>query len=199
VWDDKEMRKRIYGPRMLTADLENPFEFLRGTWPEHDDPVIAAATFEIEQKMVNDLLLQEDRLSMAFGLEVRVPFLDEDLAKFTLCLRRQEKMPGGRLKKMMRDAVSEWLPKKVLARPKSGFQVPIKAFFHNELKPLCDKYLSEKRLKDDGLFNSDFVAQVIAARPRKSLRWHYFILYLMIGVNVWQDVFLEGQRVEKWH
>ncbi len=198
VWDSEDGRRRIYGPKMLAAELDDPFDFLRRHWPEAPDSFSAAALFDMNHKMVNDLLLQEDRLSMAFGLEVRVPFLDEDLVGAASKLDWRRKMAGCRAKRLMREVISAWLPQEVLNRPKSGFQLPIHLFFEKEFRPLADAYLRPDRIEEDGLFNMDFVRQVLAARPKKRLRWHYFILYLMIGVNIWLDVFQEGEAVEAW-
>jgi len=198
VWDSPALRRRIYGPRLLDAQPEDAFAFLSRTWPDHADPVTAAAEFELENKMVNDLLWNEDRLSMAFGLEVRVPFLDEDLAATATAIARRQRMPGGRLKHLMRRVVAPWLPAEILRRPKSGFQVPIHQFFNSHLRPLCAQYLSPGRLKADGLFNPIFVNEVLAARPHQRLRWHYFLLYLMLGTAIWLDIFAKDQEVPPW-
>src|SRR5690606_17392630 len=76
VWDSPSARKVIYGPRMLDVDLPNLFDWLESEWPQNNDPVLSMRNFEWDRKMVNDLLWQEDRCSMAHGLEVRVPFVD---------------------------------------------------------------------------------------------------------------------------
>ncbi len=199
VWDAPAMRRRLYGPRLLAAPLDNAFELLASTWPVHPDPVTAAADFELTNKMVNDLLWNEDRLSMAFGLESRVPFLDEDLVAAVTAVDRRARMPAGRLKHLMRRVVAPWLPAEILARPKSGFQVPIHRFFNSHLRPLCARYLSPERLRADGLFNPVFVAEVLAARPHPRLRWHYFLLYLMLGTAIWIDIFEKDQEVPPWN
>ncbi len=199
VWDSPAQRRTIYGPRMLQAGLDDMQAVLHRKWPRRDDPVEAAACFEFGEKMVNDLLLQEDRLSMAFGLEVRVPFLDEDLVAHIMSIDRRLRMKDGKMKYLMRSAVSEWLPEKVIKRPKSGFQVPVHIFFNTHLRPLCESLLCRKRLLDEGLFNPDFVESVLAAKPHMRLRWHYFMLYLMLGVNTWLDIFQNDQEVRPWN
>ncbi|MDH3359697.1 MAG: asparagine synthase C-terminal domain-containing protein, partial [Desulfobulbaceae bacterium] len=199
VWDSPQMRRQLYGPRMLDACPDNAFDFLRCNWPEDSDPVIAVANFELENKMINDLLLNEDRLSMAFGLEVRVPFLDEDLVARASSLTSQQRMPKGRLKYLMRRVVADYLPAEILNRPKSGFQVPIHQFFNTHLRPICDQYLNKKRVTEDGLFNYKFISEVLAAKPHKRLRWHYFLLYLMLGTAIWIDIFEKDQEVPPWN
>ncbi|MFC1524206.1 asparagine synthase (glutamine-hydrolyzing) [Thermodesulfobacteriota bacterium] len=199
VWDSPGARRRIYGPRLLDAKLPEAGNILAEHWDHTLDPITAASGYEIEQKMVNDLLLQEDRLSMAFGLELRVPFLDEDLVSLMTGIRWRKRIPGGELKKLMREVIQPWIPEFVLNRPKSGFQVPIHIFFNTHLRPLCDHYLSRERLQSDGLFNPDFVAAVLQARPHLRLRWHYFLLYLMLGMTIWLDIFEQGKEAPEWN
>ena len=192
VWDSPEIRKRIYGPRLLASRPNNVFDLIDDSWDKKLPTLDAAVDFEFNNKMVNDLLLQEDRLSMACGLEVRVPFLDEDLVDLLAKMPAHNMITIPGLKRKLKEAVADWLPTQVINRPKSGFQVPIHTFFNKYLRPLCDKHLSKDRLLQDGLFNPRFVEDVLAARPHYRLRWHYFILYLMIGVNIWQDIFKNG-------
>lgn len=198
VWDSAEGRKCIYGPGLLSADLENAFDPIYGSWHKKIDPVKAAARFEIKNKMANDLLLQEDRLSMAFGLEVRVPFLDEDLVQTVSKVSTDLLMESGVKKALMKNAVSKWVPDNILMRKKSGFQVPIHAVFNEDIRPLADVYLEKKRINNDGLFNYSFIENILNKKPHPRLRWHYFMLYLMIGTNIWIDTFIEGKATRGW-
>nr|WP_242519085.1 asparagine synthase-related protein [Halochromatium roseum] len=162
---------------------------MEATWPEDSDPVTAAARFEWREKMVNDLLWQEDRVSMARGLEVRVPFVDQPLAGVVGQWGRQALMPDGQLKGLLREVLQPVLPVLILSRPKSGFQVNAPAFFHQQLKPLAKVWLSDARLRETGLFNPVFVQRVLAYRPGKATRWHYFMLYFMLMSQLWLDEF----------
>lgn len=200
IWDSNEMRRHIYGPQLLSIanDLPNCFDYVSERWSKDLDSVAAAARFELKNKMINDLLLQEDRLSMAFGLEVRVPFLDEDLVSSVLQLSTNQKMPKSSKKGLMKEVVSEWLPKEVLSRPKSGFQLPIADVFNDTLRPLCAEYLSKSRVKDGGLFNYDFIERTLSAKPNNHMRWHYHLLFLMLGTVIWRDVFINKVDVGGW-
>ena len=189
VWDTPLLRERIYGPRLLDSHIPDAFSWLEEAWPETPDPVTASAEFEWRHKLVNDLLWQEDRCSMAVGLEVRVPFVDERLRQCVSRIPRRELMPGGRAKAYMKAIARNVLPEEILQRRKSGFQVDAPDFFCAQLMPMAHTLLSEERLKHHGLFNPEFVRQVMAAKPRKALRWHYFMLYLMLMTHLWLDEF----------
>ena len=156
IWDSPSMRKVVYGPRLLDATLPDSFTMLESLWPSHDDPVKAMALFEWNNKMVNDLLWQEDRVSMAEGLEVRVPFLDLKFASHVKQMEREELMPRDVLKGYMKNMLSNELPSQILNRQKSGFQVNAPVFVKNSLKPLTDLWLSPERIEHYGLFNPKF-------------------------------------------
>lgn len=189
VWDSPARRSTIYGERLLEANLPDTFDTLTELWPKHDDPVTAMNLFEWNNKMVNDLLWQEDRVSMAEGLEVRVPFVDSAVAHCAQSLGRKTLMPAGHLKGYMRQLARDSLPAEIVHRPKSGFQVDSADFFHRHLKPMAEELLSENKIKQYGLFNPDFVKILRNYSVKKAHRWHYFMLYLMLMSHLWIDVF----------
>ncbi len=193
VWDSTSMRNFIYGPRMLDSDLPDAFNTLENLWPTHDDPVKSMALFEWKNKMVNDLLWQEDRVSMAEGLEVRVPYLDINFANKVNSMERNVLMPRGELKGYMKQMISGVLPAQILKRPKSGFQVDAPMFVKNSLKPLLNRWLSPECIAHYGLFNPSFVESVLKQPPKKWLRWHYFMIYLMLSTHIWVAEFEDSK------
>ena len=177
---------------MLDYPLRNVYDYLHGQWPDCDNPVSSMAGFEWRNKMVNDLLWQEDRCSMAEGLEVRVPFLDPLLAAHARRLNVEELMPGGKKKGYLRNILKGTLPDTVLNRPKSGFQVDAKEFFNQELQQAARHYLSRELIEKHGLFNPAFVEQIRNGKSMLNLRWHYFMLYLMLTTHIWLELFENG-------
>ena len=192
VWDSEAARREIYGPRMLAVDLPPMFDWLDGEWPHNDDPVLAMREFEWNKKLVNDLLWQEDRCSMAHGLEVRVPFVDVVVKKSCWQLSRRELMLNGEKKGLLKNAFSPILSSSILNRRKSGFQVDAPTFFRNQLASLSEHYLSPELVKKTGLFNPKFVENVLKLDSKKQNRWHFFMLYLMLSTHIWIDVFEGG-------
>lgn len=189
VWDTPRLRRLIYGPRMLDHALPDAFEVLEEGWPKNPDPVAAMAEYEWREKMVNDLLWQEDRASMAVGLEVRVPFVDVHVKETVWALGRDVLMPRGIPKGYLRTQLAGILPESILNRPKSGFQVDAGKFFHGHLMGMAQEWLSPDKLQHYGLFNPRFVAMVLAHPPHTRLRWHYFMLYLMLTTHLWLSLF----------
>ncbi len=189
VWDSPKQRRLLYGERMLAADLPDAFETIAQLWPDQDDPVAACREFEWRTKMVNDLLWQEDRCSMAEGLEVRVPFVDPLLKESADTIPRFRHMASGGLKQHMRAVLHDRLPAQILGRRKSGFQVDSPAFFDRQLRPIAAHYLSREEINRHGLFNPDYIGTLLSLPTRKRFRWHFFVLYLVLLTHLWFDVF----------
>lgn len=101
----------------------------------------------------NDMLTKVDLMSMAHGLEVRVPFLDYRLVNFIFSLPDEYKVTRSIRKKILQDAFRDVLPAELYNRPKKGFEVPLLKWFRKELKSLImDDLLGEKFIHEQGIF-----------------------------------------------
>lgn len=98
-----------------------------GTWQDSDGAPSLARVLDmnIRTYLLDDLLPKVDRMSMAHALEVRSPFLDTELAEFTLCLPTNLHTRGMSLKRILKSAVSDLVPSEIVGRPKRGFGVPV--------------------------------------------------------------------------
>jgi asparagine synthase (glutamine-hydrolysing) len=104
--------------------------------------------------LANDMLTKVDLMSMANGLEVRVPFLDFELVNFLFSLPAHYKIDNKMRKKILQDAFREMLPEKLYNRPKKGFEVPLLKWFRKEMRSLIvDDLLSKKRIEEQGIFD----------------------------------------------
>ena len=104
------------------------------------------------------LLQVEDRMSMAHGLESRVPFLDHPLVEFLATVPADVKFKGGQMKQLMKTAYRTTLPKSVLERrDKMGFPVPLKEWFEGPLKAFVSGVFDQQRSQKRAYFNPDIV------------------------------------------
>lgn len=198
VWDSPKLREQIYGPRMLDQKLDSSLNYIRENMPSEGSYLERVLRYETQEKLVNDLLWQEDRCGMSQGIEVRVPFVDAPLASHLKSYSAMDLMPKRQKKFLLKQYASKALPANVLSRPKSGFQVDSSAFFNDYLSDLADTYLSEEYVKKMGLFNPDFIASIRALPAKKKYRWHYFMLYMMLGAHVWLEMFEAPEPSGQW-
>ena len=107
-----------------------------GLWQRTEGarPLDRMLALNIETYLLDDLLVKMDRTSMAHGLEVRSPFLDTQLLEFAIRLAPPLKVRGLSLKRVLKRAVSDLLPKDILNRPKRGFGVPLDRWFREDLE-----------------------------------------------------------------
>ncbi|HEY9049001.1 MAG TPA: asparagine synthase (glutamine-hydrolyzing) [Ohtaekwangia sp.] len=102
----------------------------------------------------NDMLTKVDMMSMANGLEVRVPFLDYEVVNFIFSLPGDFKINHDLRKRVLQDAFRDILPARLYNRPKKGFEVPLLKWFRNEMKSLItEDLLSEKFITSQGIFD----------------------------------------------
>jgi asparagine synthase (glutamine-hydrolysing) len=118
----------------------------------------------------NDMLTKVDLMSMANGLEVRVPFLDFEVVNFIFSLPSDFKINKNLRKRVLQDAFKDILPTQLYNRPKKGFEVPLLKWFQREMKSLIvDDLLSEKFITEQGIFNyseiSKLKVQLFSSNP----------------------------------
>ncbi len=104
-----------------------------------------------------------DKMAMACGVEVRVPFLDLDLVSFSERLPDHFKQAGTQSKFILKEAMRGILPDEILTRPKSGFGLPLRQLLHKVYAPHFKALAQEGRLEATGVFSSQGVLKLLAA------------------------------------
>jgi asparagine synthase (glutamine-hydrolysing) len=190
AWDfNATLLQRIYTPefadRLATATRDRYDQYFHGARPLEAEALQA----EFGTKMVADLLHNEDTMSMAHSVESRVPLLDLELVRFVARIPDPIRFGGGP-KSLLKDALREGiLPGRVLDKKKWGFTFDPVEQYRKDLEPMARSLLTPERLRRSGIFNPSFVRAVLDATPHQRLRWHYFLLWQMIGVELWRENF----------
>jgi asparagine synthase (glutamine-hydrolysing) len=135
-------------------------------------------------------LIYTDKMSMAAGVEVRVPFLDLDLVDFAARIPIHLKQRGGEGKWILKRAMEPYLPHDVIYRPKSGFGAPLRRWMRFELRELLGDVLSETSLRKRGLFDSFAVQRLIAANDAGEVDASYLLLSLL-SIELWCRHFVD--------
>ena len=155
------------------------------------------ATTEIEQMqfldinyyMAEDILTKVDRAAMAVSLETRAPFLDPRVGQFAASLPLEYKLNGKSGKHILRLAMADLLPASILHRPKKGFGIPIAEWLKGRLNPLMHDLLSPTRLKEQGIFDADYVQKLITEHQRGTAS-HHKQLWTLLVFQLWYDNFM---------
>lgn len=143
---------------------------------------------------LHELLMKQDQMSMAASIESRVPFLDHKLVEFSTALPDRMKLHGWTTKYVLREAMKGLIPDSILQRPKMGFPVPLGRWFRGPFRYLIDDYVVGERTLARGLFQPDFVRQLVdehtSGRADHSER-----LWALLNFEMWQRHFIDGEAL----
>lgn len=135
-----------------------------------------------------------DKLSMAVGVEVRVPFLDLELLEFSTTLPLHLKMKGTTTKYLLKKVAERYLPHDVIYRPKTGFAAPARQWITNDLKEMVNETLSAASLKKQGIFNPITVKQLIEDNKAGKIDASYTI-WSILAIESWLELFCEVTEI----
>lgn len=154
------------------------------------ESVSESATFDamthFEFKCLLPALLQvEDRMSMAHGLESRVPILDRPIAEFAAKAPESLKFAGGRMKHLLRTTFDEDLPQEIVhRRDKMGFTVPLNEWFQNELKDFVAEIFQTAKSRHRPFMNVDVILRNLEqARGFSRKTWG------LLSLELWHQQF----------
>jgi asparagine synthase (glutamine-hydrolysing) len=134
-------------------------------------------------------------MSMDSSVEVRVPFLDRELAEFVAwSIPPHLKLKGllrPTTKYIFRRAMRDILPREVLQQPKAGFAAPVDYWLAHDLKEMVDDLLAQDQVKKRGMFRPAVVQRYIDEHRSGRQDWS-MQLWQFLTLEVWMRTFLDG-------
>ena len=112
----------------------------------------------------DDILTKIDRASMLNSLEVRCPFLDHHFLELMASVPPDLRLSRGRAKYLLKQAMREVLPDRVLDRPKMGFRAPLESWFRDDLSPFVKSALLGRRTRQRGIFARRALERLVRAQ-----------------------------------
>jgi len=178
--------RRTLGGQLAAAPM---LDFLKPL-PDKIAPLERMLTLEQRFFLADHNLTYTDKMSMAAGVEVRVPFLDLDLVDFSARIPVGMKQRGSVGKWVLKKAMEPYLPREVIYRPKSGFGAPLRRWMRHDLRELLGDLLSVASLRQRGLFEPAAVQRLIAANDAGKVDASYTLLSLLC-IEIWCRAYLD--------
>ena len=147
---------------------------------------------DVHSYLPDDLLVKVDVATMAYGLEARSPFLDQEVMEFCARLPPSMKLQGSVKKFVLKKAAKDLLPPEILNRPKMGFGVPIDHWLRNELREIAHDILLSPRATQRGYFKTAVVERLLNEHVKKKRAWH-FQLWNLLMLELWFRMFIDGE------
>lgn len=141
-------------------------------------------------------LIYVDKMSMATGVEVRVPFLDLELVDYASRIPIGLKQRGSVGKWILKRAMEPYLPKDVIYRPKTGFGAPLRRWMRHDLRTIVGDILSPECLARRGLFDPEAVQRLIVQNERGNVDGAY-TLFSLLTIEIWCRAFLDGAPADR--
>ncbi|MCX5659231.1 MAG: asparagine synthase (glutamine-hydrolyzing) [Planctomycetota bacterium] len=145
--------------------------------------------------LVDNLLLKGDRMSMASGIEARMPFLDQALVEYAAGLPPQYKVNGRTTKFLLKRLAEKYIPRETIYRKKVGFTVPLNPWFRGPLAPLVRELLLGERSLARGYYRPDVLRRVVEdhldGRVERSRS-----IWSLLALEIWHRLFVDDDGTE---
>ncbi len=182
---------RQAGGKSHLRDIITPF--LKTASPGHFLNKLMA--LNIRLKGANLILVKVDKMSAANGILALPPLFTRRIIEAAMACPPQLKLRGNVEKWVLKQAVSDIVPSPIVQRPKSGMMVPVRFWLQKEMRRYARRILSEKRLKQLGFFNPDYVRKLLRYDKAEIGSARYGLkLWMLITFVLWYEQMVEGRR-----
>lgn len=159
-----------------------------GNIPHEKSELNQMLYWEMKYFLCDHNLNYTDKLSMAEGIEVRVPFLDKDLVEFSTKIPPHMKMRGKTTKYLLKKVMERYLPHEVIYRPKAGFGAPVREWVTDGFSPIIDSYLSEVSVAKRGIFDHENLKKLTTENKEGKIDASYPI-WCILAIESWMRQF----------
>ena len=191
-WLDDEILKDLF----LEPNDYNCFSYfdeLTKLIPSDTSDLNKMLFWEINTFLTDHNLNYTDKLSMAVGVEVRVPYLDQELVEFATKIPENLKLKRNETKYILKKVAEKYLPKEVIYRPKTGFGAPVRDWILNDMDFLIEDYLSEESINKRGILNFQKVSELIENNKKGKIDASYPI-WSLLSIESWMRQFLDKKE-----
>lgn len=177
-----------YGDKAFTQDWKAA--------PDMDarfDQIFASNLTGLQKMMLLDfenilpsvLLVKIDIATMAHSLEGRSPLLGKDLLEYVPSMSDEFKIQGTQTKYLLRKLAAKYLPATIINQPKRGFEIPLKHWVNNQLKPLIADYLTSSGALYPAFIKKEFVMGLLNDTIKVQAEKRAKMLWLLFSLEVW--------------
>jgi asparagine synthase (glutamine-hydrolysing) len=164
------------------------------------DPIAQTLYFEAKT-FLHGLLVVEDRVSMAHSLEVRVPFLDNELVDIARRIPSHLKHGNEGGKRILRRAMAGLLPPEIVQKRKQGFSPPDESWYRGPTMDQIRDLLLDDRTLERGWFRPEAIRRVLDAHLEGRQNYR-LLIWSLLSFEWWNRLFVDGEptaRHTDWH
>lgn len=139
---------------------------------------------DVETFLPDNLLEYSDKMSMAWSLELRVPYLDPRVVEFAFLIPFDRKLKSTESKAILRDTFADMLPRENRRMQKKGFNVPLGAWMRTKLDRYFDELLPREYVEREGIFDHEYITH-LRDEHRRGRRDNAYELFAILMFDAW--------------
>lgn len=192
-WINPEIVRELFSDKIKKNLSDNPMAELLGELKNRPEKNRLEKMLYLERRyfLVDHNLNYTDKMSMAHGVEVRVPFLDKRVSECAAKIHTHLKQRGRQGKWILKKVAEKYLPKSVIYRSKSGFGAPLRQWLKHDLKDLVDELLGKKSLSQRGIFKYEAVRMLIE-EDRQGVQDYSYPIFSLLCIELWCRIFIDN-------
>jgi len=179
---DHDEYKSAISDRYVQSDFSREFVEQQFATAGADNPVDKALRLDTSVMLVDDPVKRVDNMTMAWGLEARVPFLDHEVVEFAVSIPPHLKLRNGG-KYILKEAARRIIPEKVIDRPKGYFPVPALKYLRGSVLEYVHDALNNQAARERIIFRKEYV-DMLFENPVAHIT-------PLKGSKLWQSAILE--------
>jgi len=185
----REQGELLLGP--VDAAARDPYANAASFWERGSGDLLSRMLYTDIKTYLAELLMKQDRMSMAASVESRVPFLDHVLVEFASRIPARYLIRQREGKQILKSAVRDLLPASIIDRRKMGFPTPWSAWLSGPKAEWVSRLLTEPRSLERGLFKPQSVRHILdehnsGRRDRTDQLWR------LLNLELWHRVFADA-------
>lgn len=150
---------------------------------------------DLMTRIPDHLLTVGDRMSMAHSLENRSPLIDYRVTEFAATIPADLKLNRGRLKYILRNVASRYLPRELTHMKKQGFRFPLGIWFRTDLKDMLRSLFSQSRFVELGIFEQRYIDRLLDEHIAGKVD-HNYRIWLLLNLEVWYRLYFENESID---
>lgn len=191
-WLDVSLVKELVAEKnkhlIKDYDPHKYFKHLLENLEKEDNLLQKMLYLELKTFLVDHNLNYTDKMSMAVGVEARVPYLDIELVKFAQKIPPSLKYKNGQTKYILKKVAERYLPKEIIYRPKTGFGAPVRKWIVEDMSVMINERLSKENIERQGVFNYDKVKELINRNSSGEIDASY-VVWSILAISSWLTQF----------
>lgn len=188
---DNDQLKELFLDKSSWEHFNTITEYIKGLFQRAEglDHINQMCFVDFSLYMQENILLKVDRMSMANSLEVRVPFLDHNVAELAFSIKGKDKIRGFNTKYILKQTFKNRLPDDIIKRKKEGFSIPLKNWIKGELREMISSVLLSKDA--ESFFNREYTGHLLSQHMH-STHNHSHRLWAMFIFLKWHEKFIKN-------